>query len=210
MKEIGEVGITYFDTPPDNCFLLPAIITEESYPDLYKVGLEEIGLGNTLFVLSGNTIQIKSPRFPVGRIANDVDFGVLGGQGGFKTIALTIPQMPQHGHTQNSHNHTQDSHNHTQVTHNHFIREIVSAAASGGMTISTAISTSGSNHTWANAFLASVAATNQNTTPTNTNTTATNQHTGGTGTLQVDSNGVAHENLPPYTVVNYWICYGEG
>lgn len=37
-----------------------------------------------------------------------------------------------------------------------------------------------------------------------TYTTPTNQYTGGTGTEQTASNGVAHNNMPPYLAVNVW------
>ena len=119
MKAIGDVGITYLDTAPENCLLLPVTITAASHSELFAVGLEEISFGNTLFVQSGNNIQIRDVRFPVNRIAGDTQFGTLGQQGGARNHTLTVAQMPSHTHTQTEHTHIQDSHGHPQIAHTH-------------------------------------------------------------------------------------------
>ena len=231
MKTIGEVGITYFDTPPENCLLLPVTITEAEYPDLFAVGMEEISFGNTLFVQSGNNIQIRDVRFPVARVQGDADFDTLGHQGGARTVALTVGQLPQHTHTQNAHTHTQTAHTHTQTAHNHTQSphthlqighdhsvpvghvpgQVWALVHTGWATRTDAgriTATTATNYA-ATATNQNATATNQNTTAVNQNFTAVNQFTGGSGTAQSASNGTAHSNLPPYTVVNMWICYQE-
>ena len=125
MKEVGEIGITSRSIPPLNCLILPTTITKDEYPELYKIGLEEIDMGNTLYINNGNqTMTIKSPRFPVGKDEGDFDFGVLGKQGGTKEHTLNNSEIPSHTHIQNQHNHTQAEHNHTftgtaVAAHNH-------------------------------------------------------------------------------------------
>ena len=225
MKSIGEVGIVYFDTPPESCLLLPVTITEAQYPELFAKANEQMSRGNTLFVASGNDIFIKSPQFLVTRVQGDADFGTLGYQSGARTVALTVANMARHTHiqnahthTQNAHTHTQTAHTHTQVAHNHtqsphthnmrmsnttqahqpMDSTGVEHITSNYLNLTSHQSTAG-NH----AFTASnhaFTATNQNTTAVNQNFTAVNQNTG---------NGTAHSNLPPYTVVNFWICYQE-
>jgi len=153
---------------------------------------------------------------------------------GASTVSLTASQMPRHTHTQNSHNHTQnahthiqdahthiqDSHNHSQNAHSHRLNNsavVYNASGnyvqngSGGGTkssLNTNLNVGTDNATASNnattATNQSTTATNQNATATNQSTTATNKYTGGTGTSQSASNGSAHENMPPYMVVNMW------
>ena len=223
MKRLGEIGITYLTTPPEGCLLLPTTITADDYPILHNVGVTEANAGNQLFVLNANqTITIRNPAFPVNRIANDADFGVLGRTGGVRTVTLTAAQMPSHTHTQNTHNHTQDWHNHTQDwhthaqnwhnhtqnPHNHVMQrgtihmglDSYPRSSTGWLhypmlfqeTTATNHATTAINH--------ATTATNHGVTVANHANTATNNNTGGGG---------AHTNLPPYTVVNYWICYED-
>ena len=250
MKAIGDVGITYLDTAPENCLLLPATITAASHPELFAVANAQRLRGNTLFRLSGNNMQIISPQFPVNRIAGDTQFGTLGQQSGARNHTLTVAQMPSHTHVQNTHTHWQPPHTHTQEPHTHWqephthiqdphthdqnshghlqighdhnvsvghvgtqrgalLHANLTRVDNRGITATTATNnpTTATNqysreytggaeiiNTWNNAYNHwAMAATNQNT-------TATNQNTGS---------GHAFSILPPYTVVNYWICYQE-
>lgn len=197
-KEIGEVGMTYRSFAPVGCSLLPTVINEESYPQLFEKAFEEISRGNTLYVLAGSTITIKSPQFPVAFNPTDTDFDILGKQGGAKTHTLTTAQMPRHTHVQNSHNHTQNSHTHTQNPHEHNTR----------WSSDTSTGTGGGVRKYDNANIqqrspnitSSTVGTNEPFTGVNVANTATNNNTGG---------NQAHDNLPIFTTVNFWICHGE-
>ena len=109
-----------------------------------------------------------------------------GSTGGSATVSLTQSQMPRHTHIQNSHNHTQNPHSH-EFPHYY----------SGGT--ETLYSSS-----WSSQKATSQAGAVRNTTATNKEATATNKYSGGTGSSESASDGSAHENMPPYLVVNVW------
>ena len=101
-------------------------------------------------------------------------------------MSLTQSQMPRHTHIQNSHNHTQNPHSH-EFPHYY----------SGGT--ETLYSSS-----WSSQKATSQVGAVRNTTATNKEATATNKYSGGTGSSESASDGSAHENMPPYLVVNVW------
>ena len=223
MKRLGEIGITYLTTPPEGCLLLPTTITADDYPILHNVGVTEANAGNQLFVLNANqTITIRNPVFPVNRIASDADFGVLGRTGGVRTVTLTAAQIPAHTHTQNAHNHGQDWHNHaqdahthTQNWHTHTQNPHNHTAPRGGVNM-VLRDTPRADTGWLHYALhyQATAAVNHATTATNQYTQATNHgvtvaNHANTATNNNTGGGGAHTNLPPYTVVNYWICYED-
>ena len=114
-------------------------------------------------------------RVFVGLNAADADFDTLDKTGGAKTHTLTESEMPTHTHVQNAHTHVQNAHQHT------------------AMTASNSAGTSGANFARGSGTQATLVTTNA--TATNQNATATNQNTGG---------GQAHNNMPPYIVVQAW------
>ena len=219
LKTVGEVGMTARSFAPYGCYLLPIDINQGADPVLYTYARQQIDLGNQLFESLGASIRIRNPQFPVGRIANDTDFGVLGRTGGVRTVTLTAAQMPAHTHTQNSHNHTQNGHNHTQNGHNHTQNAHTHTqnphyhTIIGSRTAQYSFPYSGTNATTEGAPSYGTTATNQNATPTNNANTATNNANTATNIAftainQNTGGGGAHTNLPPYTVVNYWIYRG--
>jgi len=109
-----------------------------------------------------------------------------GSTGGSATVSLTQSQMPRHTHIQNSHNHTQNPHQHE-----------LSGAKTAGLS-SGAYLRAGDGTTRDNKKTDSATATNKDA-------TATNKYTGGTGSEQSESDGSAHENMPPYLAVYCWV-----
>lgn len=114
-----------------------------------------------------------------------------GDEGGEATHTLTENEMPSHTHIQDSHNHTQNAHNHTQNPHSHTIGSLARYVITGKG--NAAVGNGYGNVQ--NYKTGSTTATNKEATATNNPQTATNQNTGG---------GQAHNNMPPYLVVNIW------
>lgn len=143
-------------------------------------------------------------RFILGGITDPlVDY--IDDEGGEDFVTLTEAQIPSHTHVQNSHTHVQDAHNHTQNAHNHTQAShlhgvsSVNNGAIGSNAIllrSNAASGINTNTNSQTPAIDNATATNQATTATNQATTATNQNTGGGG---------AHNNMPPYRVIPYYI-----
>lgn len=128
---------------------------------------------------SPTSAQFRLPsmnqRVPVGV---DTNF-LLGSYGGAAVHTLTVAEMPTHSHTQNAHNHTQNAHAHLTGISN----SVAYAAGSpGGNTAQV-------SHSPSVSYTSDVTATN-------IAATATNQNNGGNG---------AHNNMQPYTSVNFII-----
>lgn len=179
-------------------------VSRSTYAGLFAAIGTAYGAGNgsTTF----NLPNLRG-RTPVGLDTGQTEFNELGKTGGTKEETLSIAQMPAHTHVQNSHNHTQNSHNHSQNSHSHTQSAHSHGPADGGSFLRSSgsganITTGGGGYgssgstSSATPSINSTTATNNAATATNNPTTATNQNTGGGG---------AHNNLPPYQVVNYQI-----
>lgn len=162
------------------------------------------GNGSTTF----NVPNTKG-RILAGYDVSDSGFNALGKTGGAKTVTLTQAQLASHTHSQTAHAHTQGTHTHSQSPHSHGVvmpgslggsyAQLVGDYAAGGSgsaavpTSQSGLSAVGSPAYASNTTppaLAAVSPTINNTTP---------PALGNTGS---DS---AHENMPPYIVVNYII-----
>lgn len=118
-------------------------------------------------------------RVPVGYYSPHVYTNALGKQGGEFDHQLNVYEMPSHTHIQDEHNHSQNSHNHPSNL----------SRARAGTAYSLDVPTGS-----ANSFETDVPT--GYATATNNPTTATNQYTGGNG---------YHNNMQPYTVLNYMV-----
>jgi microcystin-dependent protein len=159
------------------------------------------GDGSTTFDLPH-----KDGKVSVGLKPGDSDFTPLGMGGGAKSHTLTVAELPTVTVLQNSHNHAQNSHNHSQDLHDHTLQGTSEAAGSGvasnkllaGSGTNIYKNTTGGLVSLQNEFALGATATNIASTATNIASTATNQSFGS---------GQAHNNMPPYLVMNYIIRY---
>ena len=140
-------------------------------------------------LLFGGTWEKLQDVFLLG--ANNTN---LGSRGGEQTHTLSVNEMPEHTHVQNTHTHAQNSHGHSPGSGRNFMTAPTGSSwgeEAGGSISGTGkyfVYSSSSNH---NVYLAG----SGNTTATNQYATATNRNTGG---------GLAHNNMPPYLAVNIW------
>lgn len=120
-----------------------------------------------------------------------------GSTGGEATHTLTQNEMPTHTHTQNSHTHTQNGHTHTPSNSSlKFLSTDADVILNSTKRAYTSQSSSGVHYLFASDDKNGINETNTaSTIATNQSTIATNQDTGGSQ---------AHNNMPPYIVVNVW------
>lgn len=119
---VGAVQMFAGATVPNGWLLCDgSAVSQTTYPALFSV------IGTAYNTSGGQSapgaglfrLPLLTGRVPVGRLASDTNFDVLGETGGASTVTLTTAEMPSHTHTQDAHNHTQNAHNHTQDAHNH-------------------------------------------------------------------------------------------
>lgn len=171
----------YTKTENDN--QLAAKLEESDLLDLvYPIGAIYMSVNSTNpSVLLGGTWEHINNRF---LLASEGGQG-LGQTGGEATHSLTESEMPRHTHIQNSHNHEQNPHGHT---FNRYQNNGSTTTYSAG---------------WANQKTST--GHTSDTTATNKSATATNKYTGGNDASGENAtNGVAHNNMPPYLIVNIW------
>ena len=188
---------------PQGCLLCDgSAVSRTTYSALFAV------IGTTYGAGDGSTtfnIPDLSGRVVIGSSQSHA----LGTTGGSETVTLTADQLPEHSHVVPQHGHGNDiviktpklSHTITQPAYKYNAPKADSVrVASGGTTVKGARnSTAATRSTNVSvAAHASVACTSSSSiTPCN----ALNSGSYG--------NGSSHNNMQPYTAVNYLICTGE-
>ena len=200
-RVVGSILPFAGSVAPENYLLVQGqSLAVTDYPELFAV------LGYTYGGSGANfSLPNLQGRVPVGLNSSETEFNALGKTGGSATHTLTVNEMPSHTHTQNAHTHTSPEHTHGNTSHSHntttdtFARAI-STTASGATQGYVASSSGGGYYRSTPLSSNSTGGRNINihsTSVTINSTTATNQDTGG---------GAAHNNLQPYTTLNFIIA----
>ena len=205
MHPIGsyyESSLTYI--PPSQMSQQTPDLDNPTSEDLKALGITWF---NPNFIWSGRWELESGGRVHIGSGINEAnttnnwgsytagqDTWIAGEKGGETKHLLDETQMPSHTHTQNSHNHSQYEHNHAQNSHSH-TAHYTGVNRGGGSTATRVGPYSYTSYPNDHVQVGYTTATNIAATATNIATTATNNNTGG---------GQAHENMPPYIVVNRW------
>lgn len=153
--------------------------------DVYPIGSIYMSVNNvdpsTLF--GGTWKQIKDTF-----LLSSGDTYSNGATGGSATVSLSASQMPRHNHSTNSHYHNANKSGEYYVT----------STANGASNKRVSVPSSGSNYADVQS-----SSTFHHRTGTDSQAPST-KYTGGTGSTEAYSDGSAHENMPPYLVVNIW------
>lgn len=175
---VGSGNEYYGDTAPAGyLFCDGSAVSRTTYAALFVVLGTKFGTGDGSTTFN---LPDRRKRVGVGLDSTDTDFAALGNTGGEKTHQLTIPEMPAHAHNATAWTDSQGTHNHNIVTH-------ITGASSSGPYIA-----GGSNNNYTSSQLSDSAGAHGH------NVGVSLANTGGDG---------AHNNMPPYLVVNYIIKY---
>lgn len=137
----------------------------------------------------------------VGRVVLGVSIGhALGTSGGEDSHALTIAELAAHSHIQDSHAHTSPAHAHTSPAHAH----VVNSFDGSSITVFDGSPGSGSFGAATGTRATETFTNTQNTTPGDVGGLAVAVN-GQVAINQNAGSGQAHNNLPPFLVVNYII-----
>ena len=156
--------------------------------DIYPVGCIYMSVNNTNpQILFGGTWEQIEDKF---LLAKGSTYSTLEGTGGESSHNLTLSEMPRHNHNTNSHTHN------TSESGEYF----VTSEANGANNTRVSYNASGNRY---------VDGMTSNSTPFHHRTQSgsaspTTKYSGGTGSTESASNGSAHNNMPPYIIVNVW------
>lgn len=156
---------------------------------------------STLF---GGTWAQLTNTFLYASTTADADATTAPNGQGEATHSLTASEMPRHTHTQNAHNHTQSSHSHGAASYKFFESDNVRRTGTRAYTSNVDSGPKYLYHNTSDSY--ALNANTKGATPTINDKVATNRYTGGdsTGDPQSASNGIAHNNMPPYMKVYMW------
>lgn len=181
---VGAGFIWFTGTPPSGFLLCDGSqVSQTVYSTLFAL------LGTQYNVGGESAGMFRLPnlkgRAGIGRDAAQTEFDTLGETGGAKAITLTAAQMPSHTHSDGS----------------------LAAASAGdhshGVSVNAPDNFSGGGVKFGVSRPADGISGNQDAVTT-TDGAHTHDVTGATGSA---GSGQSHDNLPPYTVVNYIVRY---
>lgn len=175
-------------------------VSRVTYSDLWGVLGTTFGSGDTVSTFNVPNLEDRIPLGPGSR--------ALGNTGGAESVALATANLPSHSHGLNNHTHTTPNHTHTGSTtggahahpadidnmgSSHSHGDIYGAAGSSGSTSDPGtmgvVNSAGSEHNHAVSITSGGGGTSG----------------GNSGTTTAIGSGTAHENMPPFLVVNFII-----